>query len=119
MSEATVPETDVQTAQDVGGIGDAFVLRRHESDAGVVQLHCAGCGHHYGPAQRDPKLAAVVSERSIADLSDLNAEDMVDRLVARHYFCPSCGLLFAVNVQQHGDPVMLEWSLQADGEVAS
>jgi acetone carboxylase gamma subunit len=90
-------------------IGTAFILRA-DADS-VPTVHCAGCDYDYGPATRDPKLAAVVAERSITDLSDLNAEGMVDRLVARHYFCPSCALLFAVNVQQHGDPVMLEWRL--------
>jgi acetone carboxylase gamma subunit len=111
MSEATVSESVRRDAEVVGGVGDAFVLKRH--DGGELDVHCAGCDHHYGPATQDPKLAAVMSERSIADLSELNAEGMVDRLVARHYFCPTCALLFAVNVQQHGDPVMLEWSLDA------
>jgi acetone carboxylase gamma subunit len=91
------------------GVGDAFVL--HTDEGGVLQVDCSECGHRYGPASRDPKVAAVMEERSIADLSPLNAVGMVERLVARHFYCPSCGLLFAVNVQQHGDPVMLEWSL--------
>lgn len=94
-------------------IGAAFVVRAHNGREPSV--HCAQCGYTYGPATRDPKLAAVVAERSIADLSDLNAEGMVDRLVARQYFCPSCALLFAVNVQQHGDPVMVEWRLFVAG----
>jgi acetone carboxylase gamma subunit len=109
MSEIALQEPVVTTNEADAGVGDAFVLR--PAGDGQTQLHCAECDYRYGPAQRDPKLAAVMSERSIADLSDLNAEGMVERLVARHYFCPSCGLLFAVNVQQHGDPVMLEWSL--------
>jgi len=99
----------VLDAEAAATIGAAFVLRSEGS--GELSVHCAQCGHLYGPASRDPKLTAVVAERSIADLSDLNAEGMVDRLVARHYFCPSCALLFAVNVQQKGDPVMLEWRL--------
>lgn len=106
MSQATVALT---TGRVIGGIGDVFVLRKGAD--GVTHVHCADCDHPFGPAHTDPKLAAVMSERSIADLSDLNAEGMTERLVARHYFCPGCGLLFAVNVQQKGDPVMLEWSL--------
>jgi len=95
-----------------GAVGDAFVLRE---DAGVLQVECAECGHRYGPATQDPKLGAVMQERSIADLSPLNAVGMTDHLVARHFFCPSCALLIAVNVQQHGDPVMLEWRFDAKG----
>jgi hypothetical protein len=38
---------------------------------------------------------------------------MTDLLVARHFFCPGCGLLFAVNVQRKDDPVMLEWSIDS------
>ena len=94
-------------------IGVAFVLRARTAASRRCTVRSANIA--YGPATRDPKLAAVVAERSIADLSDLNAEGMVDRLVARHYFCPSCALLFAVNVQQHGDPVMVEWRLFVAG----
>lgn len=95
--------------EEAGRIGSAFVLRTEAGREAVV--HCAQCGYAYGPATQDPRLGAVVAERTIADLSDLNAEGMVERLVARQYFCPSCALLFAVNVQQKGDPVMLEWRL--------
>jgi acetone carboxylase gamma subunit len=113
MSEATLRDP-VGTAAEEGelGIGDTFVFRRDES--GVVNVDCGECGHRFGPASRDPKLAACMSERSIVDLSVLNEVGMVERLVARHFFCPSCGLLFSVNVQQKGDPIMIEWSIDAD-----
>lgn len=93
-------------------IGGAYVLRRTHGEA---FLDCAGCGHRFGPARDDPKLGACMSERSIVDLSTLNAVGLVDRLVARHFFCPSCGLLLAVNVQQQGDPIMLESSIDVAG----
>lgn len=93
-------------------IGDAIALRR--DDDGAVVAACAECGHVLGPGDRDPKLGAVVRERSIADLSPLNAEGMTERLVARHFHCPECALLLAVNVQQRGDPIMLEWRLDLD-----
>jgi N-methylhydantoinase B len=99
VSQATIEATAT-------AIADAFVVR----DGGV---HCAACGHRYGDADRDPKLGAVMSERSITDLSPLNAVGFTDRLVARHFFCPSCALLIAVNVQEQGDPIMLEWRLDA------
>lgn len=107
MSEIIIEAGAVAPTGRATSIGDAFVLR--DTDEGVVALHCVECGHHYGPADRDPKLGAVMSERSIADLSALNAVGMTDRLVARHFFCPSCALLIAINVQEHGDPIMLEW----------
>ncbi|MEZ5076775.1 MAG: acetone carboxylase subunit gamma [Solirubrobacterales bacterium] len=90
-------------------IGDSIALRR-EGD-GTVVTACAECDHVFGPADHDPKLGAVMKELSIADLSPLNEVGMTDRLVARHFYCPDCALLLAVNVQQKGDPVMLEWRL--------
>jgi acetone carboxylase gamma subunit len=96
----------------IGGpaIGDAVALRR---EGGAAVAACAECGHVLGPADRDPKLGAVVRETSIAELSPLNAVGMTERLVARHFHCPQCALLLAVNVQQQGDPIMLEWRLDA------
>jgi acetone carboxylase gamma subunit len=115
MSDVTVERpADVPAAGDGPGIGDAFTLRVAED--GVQQIDCSECGHGYGPAVNDPKLGAVMSERSIVDLSTLNDVGMVDRLVARHFYCPSCALLFAVNVQQKGDPIMLEWSIKSAAE---
>jgi len=94
------------------GIGDTFVLRRDAE--GAVQLDCAECGFRYGPVERDPKIAAVLSERPPSELNALNEVGLVDEsLIARHFYCPSCGLLFAVNVQRTGDPIMLEWSIDS------
>ena len=103
----------LEAAVDGPPIGDSIALRRDE-EGGVIAC-CAECGHVFGPADRDPKLGAVMRERSIADLSPLNAEGMIERLVARHFHCPECALLLAVNVQQVGDPIMLEWRLDLDG----
>jgi len=97
-------------------IGDSIALS-HDED-GTVVTSCGECGYAFGPADRDPKLGAVMRERSIADLSPLNAEGMTERLVARHFHCPQCALLLAVNVQQVGDPIMLEWRLDVDGKGA-
>lgn len=105
----------LEAAVDGPPIGDAIAIRR-EGDELVAA--CAECGHVLGPASRDPKLGAVVRETSIAQLSPLNAAGMTERLVARHFHCPECALLIAVNVQQHGDPIMLEWRLDADAAAA-
>jgi acetone carboxylase gamma subunit len=113
MSDVTLPN-DAQTGDALerrGSIGGAFSFVR--DDAGDLYVGCAECGHRYGPPERDPKLAARMSERTILDLSTLNESVLADRLVARHFYCPSCGLLFAINVQQHGDPIMLEWSIDS------
>lgn len=108
MAQSGLHEALVSADQDAE-IGDAFALRPDAE--GTLHAHCIECDHMYGPASDDPKLGAVMGERSIVDLSTLNAVGMVDRLVARHFYCPSCALLFAVNVQQKGDPIMLEWSI--------
>jgi N-methylhydantoinase B len=109
---------EARGARELAGatIGDAVALWRAED--GTLMARCAECGHELGPADRDPKLGAVMRELSIADLSPLNAEGMTERLVARHFHCPSCALLLAVNVQQVGDPVMLEWRLDDSGDGA-
>src|SRR3954451_8936225 len=108
MGEVTVlDDAQPRVLERDASIGGAFSLVRDAE--GAVQLACSECGHRFGPAARDPKLGACMSERGIADLSTLNRSGMEDRLVSRHFYCPGCGLLFAVNVQQHGDPIMLEW----------
>jgi len=113
---ATAERGALEAAVSGPPIGDAIALRRDED--GTVVTSCGECGHVFGPADRDPKLGAVLRERSIADLSPLNAEGMTERLVARHFHCPQCALLLAVNVQQVGDPIMLEWRLDVDGKGA-
>ena len=112
MSEVTVPNDAPAGTRERGtSVGGAFSFSR--DDGGALHVDCAQCGHRFGPAERDPKLTACMSERTIGDLSTLNESVMAQRLVARHFYCPSCGQLFAVNVQQHGDPIMLEWSIDS------
>ena len=52
-----------------------------------------------------------MAERNITDLSLLNAPGMVDRIVAREFYCPGCGLLMALNIQERGDPIRAEWTI--------
>jgi acetone carboxylase gamma subunit len=112
MSELGIEVATRADAVEERGVGDAFVLRREQH--GRVVLDCANCGHRYGPAERDPKLGAVFAERSPSGLSALSEPGLLDaRLIARHFYCPSCGLLFAVNVQCAEDPIMLEWSIDS------
>jgi acetone carboxylase gamma subunit len=85
-------------------IGAVMVRIRTESGDSI---HCARCDHDYGPADRDPKLGSLVREEGIETLSPLNTHGLTDRMVARHFHCPGCGLTIAVDIQEKGDPVML------------
>jgi acetone carboxylase gamma subunit len=96
------------TVQQLSSIGDAFHVVA--GDAGP-EILCAHCGHRFGPASEDPKLGAVVAERSIVDASEINRHGAVDDLVLREFYCPGCGAMIAANVQQHGDPVLREIEL--------
>jgi acetone carboxylase gamma subunit len=89
-------------------VGDAYIL---VETGGTRELHCAECGHVFGPASADPKLGAVVGERSLDELSALNRFGTTDELLLREYFCPGCGGLIAANIQRRGDPVMTEMRL--------
>jgi len=96
------------TVQRLSSIGDAFHVVT--GDAGP-EIRCARCDHAFGPAQEDPKLQAMVAERSIVDSSEINRHGAVDDLVLREFYCPGCGAMIAANVQQHGDPVLREIEL--------
>jgi acetone carboxylase gamma subunit len=85
-------------------IGDAFVLSGEE-------IRCADCDRLLGPRTQDPKLGAVVAERSLSDLSELNRFGTLDELVLREYYCPGCGAMLAANVQRPTDPVLIEIEL--------
>ena len=89
-------------------VGDAFVI---VDGAAGADLRCARCNHVFGPRGEDPKLHAVVAERSITDSSELNSYGATEDLVLREFYCPGCGAMVAANVQRHGDPVMREITL--------
>lgn len=89
-------------------IGSAYVVV--EGEAGP-EIRCAGCAYTFGPRAADPKLKAVVAERSIVDASELNRHGAVEDLVLREFYCPGCGAMVAANVQRHGDPVLREIEL--------
>ena len=89
-------------------VGAAFVVVQLD---GRDEIQCASCRFTFGPRTKDPKLNAVVAERSIESTSGLNRNGAVDDLVLREYYCPGCGSMIGANVQQHGDPVLLEIEL--------
>jgi acetone carboxylase gamma subunit len=90
-------------------IGTAYVVA--VGVEGERCFHCARCDHEFGPVTDEPKLRAVVAERSIVDASELNRHGAVDDLVLREFYCPGCGAMIAANVQRHGDPVLREIEL--------
>jgi acetone carboxylase gamma subunit len=90
-------------------IGTAYVVVADA--AGERSFHCARCDHEFGPVTEEPKLHAVVAERSIVEASELNRHGAVDELVLREFYCPGCGAMLAANVQRHGDPVLREIEL--------
>jgi len=96
------------SGEPLHSVGDAFAV--HEGADGR-EFRCARCSHHYGPVTADPKLSAVVAERAITEISELNRHGAVDELVLREYYCPGCGLMVAANVQRRGDPVLREIEL--------
>ena len=89
------------------GIADLYRL---VDGADGAELHCAGCGHSFGPATDDPKLGAVVATRALSEISELN-RFTTDELVLREFYCPGCGVMIAANVQRPSDPVMTEMRL--------
>ena len=104
-STAIEPSTKGSIAHSIGA---TFVVRENPDGR---QICCARCDHSFGPSDADPKLAAVVAERSIVESCELNRYGAVDDLVLREYFCPDCGAMIAVNVQRPTDPVLLEIEL--------
>lgn len=92
----------------VQSIGDAFqVVEGH----GETNIRCSKCGFSFCDREGDPKLGAVVAERSIVASSPLNAHGAVDDLVLREFYCPDCGAMVGANVQRVGDPVLREMNL--------
>ena len=56
----------------------------------------------------DPKKNALMREASIAELSPWNRYGMVDEVVARMFYCPECGTMLSVDVQQKDEPIILD-----------
>jgi acetone carboxylase gamma subunit len=103
-----VPDASATEVTVIHSIGDAFAV---VAGGQGPEIHCSKCDFSFGARSEDPKLAAVVAERSIVESSDLNEYGAVDDLVLREYYCPGCGAMIAANVQQHGDAVLREIQL--------
>lgn len=92
----------------VHSIGDAYHVVEED---GQGTIRCSKCGFSFCDRTDDPKLAAVVAERSIVEASPLNAHGAVEDLVLREFYCPGCGAMVGANVQRVGDPVLREMNL--------
>lgn len=109
-SETQAPQASAAETARIHSIGAAFDVVGSEDRA---EIRCARCGFAFGEREEDPKLGAVVAERSIVEVNELNSYGAVDEIVIREYYCPDCGAMIAANVQRHGDPVLRE--IQLDG----
>ncbi len=69
---------------------------------------CSGCGHVYGRSDKSPKSYAMVRELDIRELSPVNRFGAPDRMVARQFFCPNCGLMIGLEIRQRGDPIIMD-----------
>lgn len=92
----------------VHGVGEAYLVVAGKDGN---RIECAQCRVDLGPGDEDPKLAAAVAERTIVEVNELNRFGAVDDLVVREFYCPSCGAMFAANVQRKGDPILRELKL--------
>jgi acetone carboxylase gamma subunit len=92
----------------VHAVGEAYLV---VSGKDGNRIECARCSTDLGAGDEDPKLGAVVAERRIDEVNELNRFGAVDDLVVREYYCPSCGAMLAANVQQIGDPILRELKL--------
>jgi acetone carboxylase gamma subunit len=107
-SETQAPQASDTGAAHIHWIGAAYEVV--EGD-GQAEIRCARCGFAFGERHEDPKLGAVVAERSIVEANELNSYGAVEEIVIREYYCPGCGAMVAVNVQRHGDAVLREIQL--------
>lgn len=102
-------KANVSERQDVvHAVGEAYLVVRGKDGN---RIECARCGSDLGRSDEDPKLGAAVAERTIDEVNELNRFGAVEDLVVREYYCPSCGAMFAANVQRKGDPILRELKL--------
>jgi acetone carboxylase gamma subunit len=109
IGESGAAERSNSDLHVIHSVGTAYVVVADTE--GTRELHCARCEHSFGHPSADPKLSAVVAERSIESASELNRHGLVDELVLREFYCPGCGAMIAANVQRIGDPVLREMNL--------
>lgn len=108
-SESQAPLTSDTEGKRIHSIGAAFHVV--DDGGGGAEIRCARCGFAFGARDEDPKLGALVAERSIVEASELNAYGATEEMVLREFYCPDCGAMIAANVQRHGDAVLREIEL--------
>lgn len=81
---------------------------------GVPWHTCQRCSHPVAPAAADPKTGALARTVPMETLSPWNRFGLVDEIVVREYFCPSCAHLFSVEVRKLGDAPLLDTALDLE-----
>jgi N-methylhydantoinase B len=84
-----------------------FPAGEHIGDA---RLRCCSCHADFGPAHRDPKHWARLSEAPLADGSELN-QYAAPEIIVRQFLCRGCGTVFAVDVQERSESVLFDFEL--------
>ena len=107
-SETHAPPSSDTGSRRILSLGAAFDVVDSE---GRAEIRCARCGFAFGERTDDPKLGAVVAERSIVEANELNEYGATEEMVLREFYCPGCGAMVAANVQRHGDAVLREIQL--------
>lgn len=97
----------IETSPEKAVIGE--YLEGVRNDKGW-QISCRKCGHSFCDGAKNPKEFAVVREEPLSEAGTLYVDS--PRFVLRHFFCPGCGTLFALDIAEVGSPVL--WESQID-----
>jgi N-methylhydantoinase B len=92
----SVKKLDRNEVQATQTLADALIVAPYQ---GSNVLACSKCGHIYGASTVDSKAHAVMRELSIEEISPLNEYGNSEDFVIREFFCPSCLLRIAADVQ--------------------
>lgn len=87
------------------GIGDALEAVRIE---GAPVIRCTRCGHVYGPASANHKLAARLERSSVTEVpgvGDPQRYALDEELELRRYYCPGCSVQIEAELARPGEPV--------------
>lgn len=87
---------------------------RFEETAGGTVMACR-CGHELGPATESYKRHAGCRRYPVSGLGPYVNPHRIggERFEAREYFCPSCLVLFELEVALEGDPELHDVQLRA------
>jgi N-methylhydantoinase B len=76
---------------------------------------CARCEHSLGPADQNYKLAALIEQESVSTTNPHTGDParyVDEKMVARRFYCPGCGVLLDTEIAREQDPPL--WDLEID-----